>query len=249
MSLPEGVVALIPALDEEASIGGVVEALRAQGVERILVVDNGSRDATSVRAQEAGAQVVHEPRLGYGRACLRGIEALAGSDAPPAMVLFLDGDQSDDPGAIHRLLNPLKAGEAELVIGVRMGSDGGALHARGGTAVVLALARWIFGLKARDLGPFRAITWAALRALELDDRTWGWTLQMQLRAHLARMRVQEVEVPRRARAGGRSKVSGSLQISLRAGARMFWTLGRERFRAAPVWDPAVAGPGDASQTS
>lgn len=226
-----GVVALIPALNEAETIGPVVSSLRTHGVERVLVVDNGSTDLTATRAREAGATVLWEPRRGYGAACRTGLAHLERELTPPQVVLFLDGDLSDDPASIEGVLAPLFRGDAELVVGVRVGTEGGALHARGGTALVLAVAWWLHGMKARDLGPFRAMTWPALRALRMDDPTWGWTLQMQLRAHRAGMRTLEVEVPRRPRGAGRSKVSGSLWVSLRAGGRMFWTLIRERFRA------------------
>jgi glycosyltransferase involved in cell wall biosynthesis len=231
-----GVVALIPALNEAPSIGAVVRDLAELGVRDVVVVDNGSTDGTDAEARSAGAEVLHEPRRGYGAACLRGMEALARRPTPPKVVLFLDGDRSDDPGSVRRVLDPVLDEDADLVIGVRAGTDGGALHAMGGTALVLGVARWAHGLKARDLGPFRAISWGALSALEMDDTTWGWTLQMQLRAHRAGMRTREVIVPRRPRAAGKSKVSGSLFVSLRAGGKMFWTLFRERFRPRPPWD-------------
>jgi len=222
------VVALVPALDEEASLPGVLAGLDAQGVRRVLVVDNGSTDATADVAREAGATVVHEPRRGYGMACLAGIRALA-SD-PPEAVLFLDGDQSDDPAAISRILRPILDGTADLVVGTRRGRGDAGLTQRGGTGLVVALARVLHGVRLEDLGPFRAIRWEALQALDMDDRTWGWTLQMQLRAHHLGFRVREVEVVRRPRAAGESKISGSLLVSLRVGVRMFRTLGREWFR-------------------
>ncbi|TVP45486.1 MAG: glycosyltransferase family 2 protein [Gemmatimonadales bacterium] len=222
------IVALVPALNEEASLPGVLAGLIAQGVHRILVVDNGSTDATEAVARRAGATVVHEARRGYGMACLAGIRALA--PTPPEAVLFLDGDQSDDPAAISRILRPILEGSADLVIGSRRGRGDAGMVQRGGTGLVIALARILHGVNPSDLGPFRAVRWDTLQALDMDDRTWGWTLQMQLRAHHMGFRVREVEVARRPRSGGESKISGSFLVSLRVGMRMLWTLGREWFR-------------------
>jgi glycosyltransferase involved in cell wall biosynthesis len=224
------VAALIPALDEEAALPGVISGLRAHGVRRIVVADNGSSDRTARVAGEAGARVVLEPRRGYGAACLAGIRLLERDDPAPEVVVFLDGDQSDDLSALSRILDPLLEGRADLVVGVRTGGREGRspLHARAGTALVLAGARLVHGARFRDLGPFRAVRWSTLAALAMDDRTWGWTLQMQLRAHRRGARILEVEVPHLPRGAGRSKVSGSLTVSLRAGARMGYTLLRER---------------------
>ncbi len=233
MSPPESDVAvLIPALDEEEALPPVLAALRAQGFERLVVVDNGSSDGTARVAEEEGATVVHEPRRGYGSACLAGIRALR-SD-PPAIVAFLDGDGSDDPADLPGLLAPIRAGEAEFVLGVRPGGRGrgGAVpwHARWGNAAVRAGMRLLHGAGASDLGPFRAIRFDALEALAMDDRNWGWTLQMQLRAHHAGLRVLEVPVRHRPRSGGRSKVSGTLRGSVGAGSKMLFTLVAERLR-------------------
>jgi len=221
-------------LNEEESLPGVLESLRGMGVERIVVVDNGSTDATARVAAEGGAEVVSEPARGYGAACLAGMRHLAVN--PPQIVVFLDGDQSDDPGALDRLLAPIRAGKADLVIGVRSSSSSGGasaipLHARLGNRVVLLGMRLLHGLRAKDLGPFRAIRYGALLRLAMDDRDWGWTVQMQLRAHHLGIPVREVEVPHRSRVAGRSKVSGSLSGSIQAGKKMILTLWVERRRA------------------
>ncbi len=240
------VTVLVPARNEAENLPGLVADLRDLGLERILVVDNGSTDATARVAREAGAQVVHEPRAGYGRACLRGLRTLepCGEGTPaavraggrdPRIVLFLDGDRSDDPAALVRILKPLVENRAELSIGVRRGRGDAPLRQRGGTRFVTALARLLHGARMADLGPLRAIRLDALRTLEMDDPTWGWTLQMQLRASRAGMRIAEVPVERRPRAAGRSKISGSLIMSVRVGMRMLWTLVRERFRRPPAW--------------
>ncbi|MEX2529458.1 MAG: glycosyltransferase family 2 protein [Gemmatimonadota bacterium] len=222
------VVALIPALDEENALPGVIRGLRAEGVSRVLVVDNGSTDRTEQVARAEGAVVVREEERGYGAACLEGLREIDRRGWTPEVILFLDGDGSDDPGALSSLVAPVLAGSADLVIGIR-GEAGRPSqevppHARLGNALVLGGARVLHGMWATDLGPFRAVRSEALRRLEMDDRNWGWTLQMQLRAHHAGLKVREVDVPHRPRQGGRSKVSGSLTGSLRAGSKMLLTL-------------------------
>jgi hypothetical protein len=231
---PLDIVALIPALNEEVALPGVLVGLHAAGVSRVVVVDNGSTDGTGRVAREGGAEVLTEPERGYGAACLAGLRYLEVN--APDVVVFLDGDQSDDPAAMDRILDPIRAGRADFVIGVRRGARSGEvssvpLHARLGTGLILAAARLLHGARFRDLGPFRAIRFQSLRALDMDDRNWGWTLQMQLRAHHLGVPMEEVEVPHRPRAAGRSKVSGSPIGSLKAGGKMLITLIRERFRA------------------
>src|SRR5512140_49666 len=200
------VVAIIPALDEEASIAGVVRAL-APHVEQVIVVDNGSRDRTAEVAREAGARVVSEPRRGYGQACLAGIAAAEGAD----VLLFLDGDGSDDPAQARELLAPLVEGRADLVVGSRrLGvREAGAQpwHAVLGTRLCVSLMNLLAGSRATDLGPFRAVSAGALRRLEMRDRDYGWTVEMQLKAAARGLRVVEVPVAQRVRRGGRSKVS------------------------------------------
>lgn len=222
------VAALIPALNEEESLPAVLRGLRNAGVERIVVVDNGSSDRTDQVAVAAGARVVREPRRGYGQACLTGLAALEQSESPPDIVVFLDGDGSDDPMELPRLVGPIESDEADFVVGVRGRAAGASsavpFHARIGNRLVLAGARILHGARPSDLGPFRAIRLPALRALEMEDRDWGWTLQMQIRAHHAGLRVLEVPVSHGPRRGGVSKVSGNLVGSIRAGAKMLLTL-------------------------
>jgi glycosyltransferase involved in cell wall biosynthesis len=230
----ERVVALIPALNEEEALPGVLQELARVGIERRVVVDNGSVDATSSVARAAGAVVVRQDERGYGAACLAGLEELERWEPPPEVVVFLDGDGSDDPGAIGRLLDPLEAGTADFVVGLRGGEgrdDAVPLHARLGNRLVVAGARLLHGVRLGDLGPYRAIRLSALEALAMDDRNWGWTLQMQLRAHYAGVRYLEVPVPHRPRQGGRSKVSGSVTGSVRAGGKMLLVLLTELARA------------------
>ncbi len=224
--------ALIPALNEETTLPGVLSGLRNAGIERVVVVDNGSTDETGRVAKANGSEVVREPSRGYGAAFLAGIEYLA-ANRPPDVLVFIDGDQSDDPAMIAELVKPIRSGRAQFVMGVRgpARADGRSavpVHARLGNRLILAGARLLHGTWFRDLGPLRAIRFEALQSLGMDDRNWGWTLQMQLRAHYLGVPAEEIDVPHRERAGGRSKVSGSLSGSLKAGAKMVYTLLRER---------------------
>lgn len=233
MTAFDDVVALIPALNEEEALPTVLEGLARAGVTRVMIVDNGSTDGTASVAAAWGAHVVHEQRRGYGAACLAGMRVLAGWAQPPGIILFLDGDGSDEPQVTESLVGPIRRGEADLVVGVRPkegkgGAGGGVpLHARWGEALIRWGARLLHGVWVRDLGPFRAMDWEALQALEMDDLNWGWTLQMQLRAHHAGLKYLEVPVPDRGRVAGRSKVSGSLRGSIMAGLKMGFVLFRE----------------------
>jgi len=220
------VCAVIPALDEEASIGLVLRDLPRDRVAEVYVVDNGSRDATARRAAEAGAVVVHEPRRGYGSACLAGIARLP---ADCDVVVFLDADHSDHPEEVARLLEPIRRGEAELVIGSRLLGDAerGALlpQARLGNRFACFLIRLLFGHRYTDLGPFRAITRGALDRIGMIDAGFGWTVEMQVKALQRGVRVAEVPVSYRRRAGV-SKITGTVSGTLQAGAKIVWTIVR-----------------------
>jgi glycosyltransferase involved in cell wall biosynthesis len=213
------VALIIPALDEAASIAAVVAAVPRSVVRDLVVVDNGSTDGTADVARAAGARVVVEPRRGYGAACWAGVQAL-GDEV--TTVAFLDGDGSQDPAELPRLLAPIEAGRADLVLGVRRFDGSVAAHPRHavwGTRAVTWLLRWRCGVVLRDIPPFRAIRTACLRALDLRDRGSGWPVEMVVRAARAGLRIVEVEVTQRPRAGGRSKVAGTLAGSVRAGWR------------------------------
>ena len=190
------------------------------------MVDNGSTDGTDAVARTLPVRLVREPRRGYGSACLAGIAAL--SSDPPGIVVFLDGDHSDDPRELPRLLDAV-AGGAELVIGSRtLGhADPGALlpQARFGNALACALIRLLYGRRATDLGPFRAIRWEALERLGIRDRDFGWTAEMQVKAYRAGLAVAEVPVSYRRRVGV-SKITGTVWGSVRAGAKILWTVFR-----------------------
>lgn len=214
------VVAVIPALDEEGAIGAVVAGLDRGLVDRVIVVDNGSRDATAVRARAAGAEVLREPRRGYGSACLRAIAA-----APEAAILvFLDGDGSDDPADVPLVVAPIAADAADLVVGsrVRGRAEPGSLTAvqRLGNALTCALVRALWGVRWTDLGPLRAVRREALARLDMADPDYGWTIEMQVKAAQRGLRCAEVPVSYRNRRAGRSKVSGTVRGSWNAGRRI-----------------------------
>lgn len=228
---------LIPALNEEDAIGPLLRAITPGTFRDMVVVDNGSTDGTAARAEEAGATVLHEPRRGYGSACLTGLSHVLSLDPEPLGVVFLDADHPEHLVALEELLAPIRTGEADLILGARVSAEGarGNLrsHARMGNTVVLSVARFLFGMKHRDLGPFRAVRTSCLETIRMDDGDWGWTLQMQIRAVRAGCMVREIDVPHAPREKGRSKISGSLKMSVRVGGKMFYTLMRERLRSRP----------------
>lgn len=217
------VIVVIPALNEEASISPVVRGLRDQGFEQIRVIDNGSSDETVGRAWSAGASVCHEPRRGYGSACQRGI-----SDLPPDIdwVLFCDADGSDDLSGLPALFSVAPA--ADLVIGSRRmtpQSRGALTGAQNwGNALAVALIRLGWGVRYTDLGPLRVVRRRALEAMRIGDRGCGWTVEMQIRAAEIGLRVVEVPVQYFRRQAGRSKISGSVRGTLRAGTAILWKI-------------------------
>jgi glycosyltransferase involved in cell wall biosynthesis len=220
---------VIPCLDEETAIGPCVAAVLAHGVGEAIVVDGGSRDRTAERAAAAGARVVIEPRRGYGRAMQAGIAAVS----PAATILlFIDGDGSDRPEMIPDVLAPLERGAADFVLGTRLkgprepGSLGPAQIVAGRLAGLLLRLR--YGVRFTDMSPFRAIRRDALDRLGMQEETWGWNLEMQMRAAAAGLGMLEVPVGQRRRAGGVSKVSGDLATALRAA----WVLARTFVRLA-----------------
>ena len=228
---------LIPARNEAEALPALLERVRATAgddLAQIVVVDNGSTDDTVAVAERAGARVVGEPRPGYGRACQRGIDALRRTD-PPDVVVFLDADDFEAPGQVKRLLAPLRAGRADLVVGERQSSAGRGVrwHARLGNRLVLTVMRGLYGAAPRDMGPFRAIRWADLERLRLDDPNFGWYVQMQVRAARAHLRTVGVPVAFERRSLGRSKVSGSARGSIAAGWVMLRTLAAEVLRSPP----------------
>jgi glycosyltransferase involved in cell wall biosynthesis len=217
--------AVIPARDEESCIGGVVTALHNAGLRLVRVVDNGSRDATAAAARQAGAVLLSEPVRGYGRACWKGLQHL-----PPEIewILFCDGDGSDDLSQLPAFF--AMAGSADLVLGRRVALPDGRTALtpaqKFGNALATTLVRLGWGFRYGDLGPFRLVRRSALEAIRMQDRTWGWTVEMQVRAVEEKLRIVELPVASLPRAGGRSKISRTLEGSMRAGAAILATLAK-----------------------
>jgi len=225
------IAVVIPALNEEAALPGVIARI-PDWVDRILVVDNGSTDQTSAVARAAGASVVAEPIRGYGRACQAGIVAAdSNSEMPPDVLVFLDADGSDFPEQMERLVEPIVTGRADMVVGSRTRGNltAGAMTApqRFGNMLAPALIRWLWGERYTDLGPFRAIRVSALRSLRMDDNTYGWTVQMQIRAARVGLRTLEVPVDYGSRRGGTSKISGTIRGVVKAGTKILACVGQE----------------------
>ncbi len=219
------VTVIIPALNEEEPIAGVVRAVAAQDIaHEIIVVDNGSNDDTTRRARAAGARIVAEPQRGYGRACMAGVRALS---AQCDVVVFLDGDGSDCPDFLRQLVDPVMAGIHDFVIGSRTRGkrEPGSMNFQQIFSGWIAglIMRFLYGVRYTDMCPFRAIRRDALERLSMKEKTYGWNLEMQMRAARAELRILEVPVNHRCRTGGRSKVSGTLRGTFVAGARILIT--------------------------
>ncbi|MBL4789243.1 MAG: glycosyltransferase family 2 protein [Kordiimonadaceae bacterium] len=237
---------LIPALNEEETLPHLLAAIPTY-VDNIIVVDNGSTDHTAVRAKIGGAQVVSEPRRGYGQACLSGIRALPACD----IVIFLDADFCEDPAKIANLCAPIIDGNAEMVLGSRM-HESARQHLTPPQRLGNGFACWLMNLIWRtnytDLGPFRAVTPAALSAMQMQDRDFGWTVEMQINAAKAGVRTAEINVPYRHRLYGKSKISGTVGGVLRAGSKILYVIAREIWRGKRGWAGTnTAKKGQASQ--
>ena len=210
------VCVIIPALNEEATVGIVVKRLLEQGPYEVIITDNGSADRTAQVAAAAGARVVHEPRRGYGAACLAGAKASVGK-----VLVFMDADGSFEPGDIPALVAPIVDGWAELVLGSRVlsGETQEAVlpHQRFGNWLAVKLLWICHGLKVTDLGPFRTIRRDLLFQLQMSEMTYGWPIEMMIKAQRLHCRIVEVPVTCRPRMAGHSKVSGTIKGSILAG--------------------------------
>jgi glycosyltransferase involved in cell wall biosynthesis len=231
VAVPGWVTVIIPALNEEEPIAGVVGAVAAQEIAReIIVVDNGSNDDTARRARDAGARVVAEPQRGYGHACMAGVRTLS---ARCDVVVFLDGDGSDCPEFLSQLVDPVMAGTHDFVIGSRTRGkrEPGSMNFQQIFSGRIAglITRFLYGVRYTDMCPFRAIRRDALERLSMKEKTYGWNLEMQMRAARAGLRILEVPVNHRCRTGGQSKVSGTVRGTFVAGARIIATLLRIAF--------------------
>ena len=220
------IAVVIPALNEAESLPAVLGDI-PDHVERVVVVDNGSTDGTAQVARRCGADVVEEPRRGYGTAVLAGMAHLR-SD-PPDVLVILDADHADPPEAIPTLVGPILRGEADLVQSDRTRTaEPGALTfvQRFGNDLATTLIGVVSGHRYRDMGPFRAIRWSSLQALQMEDPTWGWNVEMQLKAIEHGLRVVELPLPYRRREKGESKISGNLRGAARAGIRILYAVYR-----------------------
>lgn len=218
---------IIPAFNEARAIGQVIGDIPEGLVDEVVVVNNASTDETEANARAAGATVLTEPRQGYGYACLRGIEYAKKRE--PEVIVFLDGDYSDHPEEMTRLVDPIAKGAADFVVGSRIRGDTepGALlpQARVGNRLACTLMSAFWGAEYTDLGPFRAIRFSDLLALDMQDKTFGWTIEMQIKAVEAGLRIEEVPVSYRRRVGV-SKITGTLTGTVKASAKILWTIGR-----------------------
>jgi glycosyltransferase involved in cell wall biosynthesis len=220
---------IIPVLNEEQSIAAVIGEIPRERVDEIIVVDNGSSDRTAEIASDLAVKVVNEPRRGYGFACLKGIASLD----QPEIVVFLDGDYSDYPSEMPMLIDPIEQNRADLVIGSRslgkMEKNAHPPHAQFGNWFATALIRIFFGFRYSDLGPFRAIRYSSLQSLQMQDQTWGWTVEMQVKAIRKKLRIMEVPVSYRKRIG-KSKISGTLIGSIKAGSKILSSIIKYGFK-------------------
>jgi glycosyltransferase involved in cell wall biosynthesis len=230
---------VIPTYNEAGSIARVLDEIPAALVNEVLVVDSGSTDGTRDIAVAHGARVIVEPRRGYGRACLTG---LAAADEPNTVV-FLDGDYSDRPSELGRLLDPIREGRADVVLGSRLagGLAPGAMpwHAVFGNRLAAILIRWLYGISLTDLGPFRAVRQEVLQALDLREMTYGWAVELVTRGAMRGYRVTEVPVSYHPRIGV-SKISGTWKGSV--GAAWGILSGIVKNRVRPARGPAQPGP-------
>ena len=218
---------VVAALNEEEAIGQVIQRIPRDIANEIVVVDNGSTDRTAEVASAAGARVIHEPQRGYGRAHRAGLRAIS---TDSQIVVFLDGDGSDCPEMMSKLVQPIIAGQYDFLIGSRTRGrrERGSMNPHQVFAGYVAgfFLRLFYGVRSTDMGPFRAIRREALENLQLREQTYGWPLEMQMKAARSGLRILEVPVDYRRRAGGQSKIAGTVWGSIKAASRILFTLAR-----------------------
>lgn len=223
---------IIPAFNEEGSIAKVINAIPAH-IAEVIVVDNQSTDATATKAKKAGATVLYESRMGYGFACLKGLAYLKDLPEPTDIVVFLDGDYSDYPEEMDTILAPILEDDLDFVIGARVKSkrEAGSMTFPQvfGNWLATRLMRLFFNAKFTDLGPFRAIKYKKLLDLEMQDKTYGWTVEMQLKALRQKLTYTEVEIKYRNRIG-ESKVSGTVKGAVMAGVKILGWIFKYTFK-------------------
>ena len=228
MPAPSRISVIIPVFNEQDAIEKVIGDIPSHLPTEIIVVDNGSTDQTAKLAAAMGARIVRENRRGYGSACLAGIAATN----EPDIVVFLDGDYSDHPNEMPDLIAPIMENRADLVIGSRVlgNSEPGALmiQARFGNRLATRLIKILFGVSYTDLGPFRAIRYRTLMDLNMWDKTFGWTVEMQVKAAIQALKIKEVPVSYRKRIGV-SKITGTIEGTLKAGWKILFTIFKYRF--------------------
>lgn len=221
------VVVIIPAYNEESSIGLVLKDIPRNAVDEIVVVNNNSSDNTAEVARSNGATVINEMNMGYGNACLCGIKYISRLDPKPDIVVFLDGDYSDYPGEIEKIISPIALGNYDLVIGSRTAGkrEKGALLPQAviGNFIATSLIRIFYKVKFTDLGPFRAIKYEKLISLGMEDKTFGWTVEMQIKAAKNGLKCTEVPVSYRKRVGV-SKITGTVYGTIMASYKIIWTI-------------------------
>jgi len=223
---------IIPVFNEADSITKVINDIPKDLVREVVVVNNGSLDETEKNAKEAGATVLKEEIKGYGRACLKGIDHIKSKTQQPDIVVFLDGDYSDYPGEMINVIQPIIKDDFDLVIGSRIigKREKGALlpQAVFGNWVATTLIRWFYKVKFTDLGPFRAIKFDKLIGLYMRDKTFGWTVEMQIKAAQQGLRSCEVPVSYRKRIGI-SKITGTINGAIKAGHKILWIIFKSLF--------------------
>jgi glycosyltransferase involved in cell wall biosynthesis len=218
---------IIPAFNEQGSIGKVVSDIPKALVREIIVVNNNSTDQTEKVAVDAGATVILDSRRGYGSACLKGLAHVRAKEIKPDIIVFLDGDYSDHPEEMTLLVNPILNNKMDMVIGSRaLGKrEKGSMmpQQKFGNWLATSLLKLLYKISYTDLGPFRAITWTALEKLNMQDTNFGWTVEMQLKAAKQKMNITEIPVSYRKRIGV-SKIAGTLKGTILAGYKIIFTI-------------------------